>query len=124
MGSGSGRRRVLDLRRGAAFRTRSAANRPEAVEFHVGRYIALSNWLIAVQVGADVFLVGVGKNRDDGGVGADLTAWLSMDNTMCCGVGACLTCVQKVVPKDGAEWTWARVCTEGPVFESREIVWE
>jgi dihydroorotate dehydrogenase electron transfer subunit len=52
------------------------------------------------------------------------TAWLSMDRNMCCGVGACLTCVQKVVADDGADWAWARVCTEGPVFECREIVWE
>ncbi len=51
-------------------------------------------------------------------------AWISMDRNMCCGVGACLTCVQKVVAEDGEDWAWARVCTEGPVFECREIVWE
>ena len=51
------------------------------------------------------------------------TAWLSMDNKMGCGVGACLTCVQKIKTPDGG-WTWERVCREGPVFECREIVWE
>ena len=51
------------------------------------------------------------------------TAWLSMDNKMGCGVGACLTCVQKIATPDGG-WTWERVCKEGPVFESRTIVWE
>jgi dihydroorotate dehydrogenase electron transfer subunit len=54
-------------------------------------------------------------------------AWLSLDKNMGCGVGACLACVQKIkVPGDrGASdsWKWARICTEGPVFECREIIW-
>lgn len=50
------------------------------------------------------------------------TAWTSVDNNMGCGVGACLTCVLKV--KDGESWTWARACREGPVFNSRDILWE
>jgi dihydroorotate dehydrogenase electron transfer subunit len=54
---------------------------------------------------------------------SDWTAWLSMDNKMGCGVGACLTCVQKIATPDGG-WTWERVCKEGPVFESRKIVWK
>ena len=48
--------------------------------------------------------------------------WLSLDRHMGCGVGACLACVQKI-RRDGAE-TLARVCKEGPIFESREVVWE
>ncbi len=50
-------------------------------------------------------------------------AWLSMDRNMGCGVGACLTCVQKIRNPEG-DWEWKRCCKEGPVFESREIVWE
>ena len=50
------------------------------------------------------------------------TAWLSMDNYLGCGVGACLTCVQKIRTPTG-DWTWKRVCKEGPVFECREIIW-
>lgn len=64
-----------------------------------------------------------------------LTAWLSLDNHMGCGLGACLACVQKIKvhsaptrpsskAKKSAGWKWARICTEGPVFECREIVWE
>jgi dihydroorotate dehydrogenase electron transfer subunit len=54
------------------------------------------------------------------------TAWLSMDRNMGCGVGACLVCVQKVRDPRGAngDWIWARVCTEGPVFECKQIVWD
>ncbi len=48
--------------------------------------------------------------------------WLSLDKHMVCGVGACLACVQKLRRADGEEWL-GRVCVDGPVFESREIVW-
>lgn len=50
------------------------------------------------------------------------TAWTSVDNNMGCGVGACLTCVLKV--RNGEEWTWARACKEGPVFNAADVLWE
>lgn len=56
-------------------------------------------------------------------VAAGCRAWLALDNRMICGVGACLACVQQVRDADGGSRP-ARVCTEGPVFEAREIVWE
>lgn len=69
--------------------------------------------------GPDGMLKAVG----DRAIAEGWKAWLSLDKHMGCGVGACLACVQKVRLNDGTE-TWARVCREGPVFESREIVWE
>jgi len=53
---------------------------------------------------------------------ASVTAELSMDEHMCCGVGVCLTCVIPVKTGDG--WEYQRTCTEGPVFDARQIVWE
>ena len=52
----------------------------------------------------------------------NLPCELSMDEHMCCGVGTCLTCVIKV--KAGDSWEYQRTCTEGPVYDSRQIVWE
>ena len=52
----------------------------------------------------------------------NLPCELSMDEHMCCGVGTCLTCVIPVKSGDG--WEYQRTCTEGPVFDSRQIVWE
>ncbi len=51
-----------------------------------------------------------------------LKAWLSLDKHMVCGVGACLACVQKLRREDGTERV-GRVCSDGPIFEAREIVW-
>ncbi len=53
----------------------------------------------------------------------DFDAWLSMDRHMACGVGVCLTCVIKKNEPDDS-WKWARCCKDGPVFESREILWD
>jgi len=63
------------------------------------------------------------KAMGDRAIEHDFTAWLSMDKNMACGVGACLTCVIKRRTEDGG-WEWARCCKDGPVFESREIIWE
>lgn len=54
---------------------------------------------------------------------ASFPAWLSMDRHMACGVGACLTCVIRKTDPDKA-WHWARCCKDGPVFNSREIIWD
>ena len=63
-------------------------------------------------------LKAVGKLAED----FNLPCELSMDEPMCCGVGTCLTCVIKVKAGDG--WEYQRTCTEGPVYDSRQIVWE
>jgi len=49
-------------------------------------------------------------------------AELSMDEHMCCGVGVCLTCVIPVQVDGG--WEYQRTCTEGPVFNSRQVIWD
>jgi dihydroorotate dehydrogenase electron transfer subunit len=42
---------------------------------------------------------------------------------MACGVGICFTCVAKVRDGEGG-WDYRRTCIEGPVFDSRRIVWD
>jgi len=43
---------------------------------------------------------------------------VSLENTMACGIGACLCCVEKM--KDGHN---VCVCTEGPVFNIEKLSW-
>ena len=52
----------------------------------------------------------------------NLPAELSLDEHMGCGIGVCLTCVVPI--KAGEGWEYQRTCTEGPVFDSREVAWE
>lgn len=53
----------------------------------------------------------------------DVTAWVSMEQTMGCAVGACMGCVVRMNSSPGAPDRYDRVCTEGPVFASTEIAW-
>jgi len=55
----------------------------------------------------------------------NLKCFVSLEEHMACGVGACLGCVVKVREHNADEniWTYNRVCKEGPVFDIRDIVW-
>jgi len=56
--------------------------------------------------------------------GRGLDAEVSLDHVMCCGVGACYTCVVKVLADTPDGWEYVRTCLDGPVFRARETVWE
>lgn len=52
------------------------------------------------------------------------TCYVSLEEYMACGVGACLGCVVKIKdPISEQGWTYKRVCKDGPVFDIREILW-
>ena len=58
------------------------------------------------------------KYAEENGV----SAYISLEERMACGVGACLGCVCKTTKKDEhSHVNNARVCTEGPVFEASEV---
>ncbi len=48
---------------------------------------------------------------------------VSLEERMGCGVGACLVCACKTRTPDGGE-KYLHVCKNGPVFDSREVIWE
>ena len=51
-----------------------------------------------------------------------IEAYISLEERMACGVGACLGCVCKTTKKDDhSHVNNARVCTDGPVFEAKEV---
>ena len=52
----------------------------------------------------------------------NVRAWLSLEEKMACGVGACLGCVCRTTKTDGhSHVNNARVCTDGPVFDARDV---
>ena len=52
----------------------------------------------------------------------DAECFISLEERMACGVGACLGCVAKTREVDGHSHVKnARVCTEGPVFRARDV---
>ncbi len=52
----------------------------------------------------------------------NIPAYISLEERMACGVGACLGCVCKTKNVDHhSHVNNARICTDGPVFDSREV---
>lgn len=80
-------------------------------------HAALRTWKLFA-CGPTLMLQAVGRIAAEFKVPAEL----SMDEHMCCGVGVCLTCVIPVKAADG--WEYQRTCTEGPVFDAKDVVWE
>ncbi|MFB0564765.1 MAG: dihydroorotate dehydrogenase electron transfer subunit [Candidatus Aminicenantaceae bacterium] len=52
----------------------------------------------------------------------NIPAEFSLESTMGCGFGACWGCVRRI-KRDNAE-SWLKICEEGPVFSTEEIIWQ
>lgn len=51
-----------------------------------------------------------------------IEAYISLEERMACGVGACLGCVCRTTKVDSHSHVHnARICTDGPVFEAKEV---
>ncbi len=56
------------------------------------------------------------------GAARGIECWISLEERMACGVGACLGCVCKSTKKDAhTHVNNKRICTEGPVFRAKEV---
>ncbi|MCI0568133.1 MAG: dihydroorotate dehydrogenase electron transfer subunit [Acidobacteria bacterium] len=54
-------------------------------------------------------------------IASGVSAQLSLESYMGCGIGACLGCVVKVRRDSG--FAYARICVEGPTFPASEVLW-
>lgn len=52
----------------------------------------------------------------------NLTAYLSLEERMSCGFGACVGCVAKIKADNEAGFHYKKVCKDGPVFTAEEVV--
>ena len=51
-----------------------------------------------------------------------MTCYVSMEERMACGIGACLACVCQSKEKDAhSNVKNKRICKEGPVFRAEEV---
>ncbi len=49
---------------------------------------------------------------------------VSLEERMGCGVGACLSCACKIKDRSGDGFLYKHACTDGPVFDIREVYYE
>ncbi len=52
-----------------------------------------------------------------------IKAQVSMEERMACGIGACVGCAVKIKKEGESDWSNLKVCKDGPVFLSNEVVW-
>lgn len=48
--------------------------------------------------------------------------YVSLEERMACGIGACLGCAVALLKEDGSQY-YGHVCKDGPVFESHRVAW-
>lgn len=49
---------------------------------------------------------------------------LALERHMGCGMGTCQSCVVKIRTDNEQGWAYKLVCTDGPVFDAAEVVWD
>ena len=54
----------------------------------------------------------------------DLRCYVSLEERMACGFGACMGCAVPIQADTPEGYVYQRVCTEGPVFDAQEVVWD
>jgi dihydroorotate dehydrogenase electron transfer subunit len=52
-----------------------------------------------------------------------IPAYVSLEEKMACGIGACMGCACEVISSDGST-QYKMVCSDGPIFNAQEIVWK
>lgn len=78
-----------------------------------------ANGFIIYTCGPAPMLRGIKAYSEETGI----PAYISLEERMACGVGACLGCVCHTVHKDPhSHVNNARICTEGPVFPAAEVI--
>jgi len=54
----------------------------------------------------------------------NILLYVSLESYMACGVGVCHGCAVALRDTSDAGWHYGTVCKDGPVFDSREVVWD
>lgn len=49
---------------------------------------------------------------------------LAMERHMACGMGTCQSCIVKIRDDSPTGWSYKLCCTDGPVFDAGDIIWE
>ena len=55
---------------------------------------------------------------------AGIDAQLSLERYMACGMGTCQSCVCKIRDDNPQGWSFKLCCTDGPVFNAADIIWD
>lgn len=84
----------------------------------VRRMLSQAHYAAVMACGPKMMLKTVAAAAAEAGV----ACYVSMEERMGCGIGACLVCACKT--KKNGEEGYAHVCKDGPVFPAEEVCWD
>ena len=76
--------------------------------------------LVVYSCGPEAMMKAIGQAC----IGRGIECYLSLERHMGCGMGTCQSCVCKIKTKNDQGWAYKLCCTDGPVFDAQQIVWE
>ena len=86
----------------------------ESEDFEIGKNQLIEEY----EIEKDALLKKIKKYAEE----KEIKAYISLEEHMACGIGACLGCVCRTTKKDEHSQVHnARICTEGPVFLAEEV---
>jgi dihydroorotate dehydrogenase electron transfer subunit len=56
-------------------------------------------------------------------IAAGVECQLALERHMACGMGTCQSCVVKIRTDAPAGWSYKLCCTDGPVFDAKNVLW-
>ena len=52
-----------------------------------------------------------------------IPCYLALERHMACGMGTCQSCAVKIAADKERGWAFKLCCTDGPVFDARQVLW-
>lgn len=93
----------------------------EALEAHIDGQVLSGAQVTVYTCGPEVMMRAVARLCATW----QLPCYACTERAMACGIGTCQSCVVPVrEPADPEGWKYALCCTEGPVFDATEILWD
>ncbi len=76
--------------------------------------------LVVYSCGPEPMMRAVGKLCLERGIACQL----AMERHMACGMGTCQSCIVKIRDETAKGFSYKLCCTDGPVFDARDILWQ
>ena len=93
---------------------------PEAFERWLGSRAAGGDGLVVYSCGPEPMMRAVGETC----VARGIECQLALERHMGCGMGTCQSCVVRIRADNEAGWAYKLVCTDGSVFDARDVLWD
>ncbi|MDY6913704.1 MAG: dihydroorotate dehydrogenase electron transfer subunit [Planctomycetota bacterium] len=85
----------------------------------LGRKTISPGSLVVYSCGPEAMMAAVA----DTCIAAGIECQLALERYMACGMGTCQSCVVKIRDESEQGWSFKLCCTDGPVFDARDVLW-